>query len=1127
MRINRLDLLRYGRFNEAAIAFPRPAEGPDVTLVYGPNEAGKSTAFHGYLDLLFGFKPGAHPYAFRFKRNELLIGAELELPGLGPLTLRRNGKTSGSLVDAEGRALSDAQLLSALHGLTREGYEERFSLNDRGLREGGARIAAANGDLGQLLHAGVSGLTGMAAALDALAARADRFHKKHGRATELKKAKDRLVEIGRERRASLLTREREQALQQARDRAQAAFDKADQHLRQADRTRAAAEGVMVWLAESARVADLEAELALYPTGPSLAPGLAEEVAHLVETLATLTEAKRAAEAEETRVRARLEAHPEDPTAAALAAELARLDAAEIDGASLLSRATTAQADLARRQASETELTQKRDALLAELAIAPAEAAHLQLPQAEIDALADCLDHLARTELRAEAARAAADNATAHLGEAPPEPRNLSPLRRASEALTQIGDLSLPEASRNTAAARLANLTALLPQAWPEAVAVGLPPREQIEALAQSCARLAAEITTAETEHRATAQEHQSAEEACDALAALPDAVDLAATETSRRARDMAWQRHLDALSATTAAEFSEAMAEDDSARAHYLLGAEARQRLAQAQAQAAQAARRLERSRQRLSDLQTQQDAAAMQTEALARALLLPPDSPVAALAPRHQALSAAAEATADLHIAEADLTRQQALRAAAEAALAAEAEALDLPLAEVDRSLALEDTTRAAFAKWQRDHAEVAKRAEAAEAATRAVAEAAQELSLKADGLPLPDRSAVAIRTALPTLRRLAQVLTEHRQITARITALASALETLATSAARLQQLCGETDQAEGDPLAQIDAARARHEAAERSAEIRAEALSQLEAATQAAEAASAKLAQTQDALAACFHGQAGEDQPPLARINRLNQRDSLRATQAEALRRRDTARARIDAELFDAELARQPDPTRPAALEQARAEAEAARDQARDTLRDADQTYRAAFDTADRSDLATEEATLLEDLRQGARSAIVARLGGLAARGALRQLAQERRSTMLQDVERAFVQMTAPNWTGVDVWSEAEGEKLVGIQPGGAHVPVSEMSTGTMGQLYFALRLAGYRGFAQTPGPLPMILDDIMETFDDLRARAALTLCAEIGSVGQAVLFTHHAHLVELAEQCLPGVAVVEMPR
>ena len=76
MRLNRLDLIRYGRFDDAEIVLPRPIDGnPDVTVIYGPNESGKSTAFEGFLELLFGMKSRDHPYAFRFSRSDLLVGA--------------------------------------------------------------------------------------------------------------------------------------------------------------------------------------------------------------------------------------------------------------------------------------------------------------------------------------------------------------------------------------------------------------------------------------------------------------------------------------------------------------------------------------------------------------------------------------------------------------------------------------------------------------------------------------------------------------------------------------------------------------------------------------------------------------------------------------------------------------------------------------------------------------------------------------------------------------------------------------------------------------------------------------------------------------------------------------------
>ena len=80
MRLNRLELIRYGRFQEYALDFgPVEAGRPDVAVVYGANEAGKSTAFMAWLDFLFGFQ-GASPYAFRFERRDLMVGAELERP---------------------------------------------------------------------------------------------------------------------------------------------------------------------------------------------------------------------------------------------------------------------------------------------------------------------------------------------------------------------------------------------------------------------------------------------------------------------------------------------------------------------------------------------------------------------------------------------------------------------------------------------------------------------------------------------------------------------------------------------------------------------------------------------------------------------------------------------------------------------------------------------------------------------------------------------------------------------------------------------------------------------------------------------------------------------------------------
>lgn len=262
MRLNRLDLIRYGRFDGAEIRFPRHTDGTrDVTVIYGPNEAGKSTAFSGYLELLFGMKVQHHPYAFRYERNDLLVGAELDLPGRGAMVLRRNGKRNQSLVDEQGRPVQEAILTGALHGLDRDAYVERFSLNDASLRDGGTRIAGAQGDLGQLLHAGVSGLTSLSEVLNTMSERADAFHKKGGRGTALKKGKERLNVIGRELRAGRLTPERERKLAADRAAAQAAFAAADQALGRARAREVAAQAAQTWVARSADIARIDQRLA--------------------------------------------------------------------------------------------------------------------------------------------------------------------------------------------------------------------------------------------------------------------------------------------------------------------------------------------------------------------------------------------------------------------------------------------------------------------------------------------------------------------------------------------------------------------------------------------------------------------------------------------------------------------------------------------------------------------------------------------------------------------------------------------------------------------------------------------------------------------------------------------------
>ena len=84
---------------------------------------------------------------------------------------------------------------------------------------------------------------------------------------------------------------------------------------------------------------------------------------------------------------------------------------------------------------------------------------------------------------------------------------------------------------------------------------------------------------------------------------------------------------------------------------------------------------------------------------------------------------------------------------------------------------------------------------------------------------------------------------------------------------------------------------------------------------------------------------------------------------------------------------------------------------------------------------------------------------------------------------------------------------------------VELKAMSDGTADQLYLALRIASLEDWLDHHPPVPFILDDILINFDDKRAAAALEVLAELSQRTQVIFFTHHQHLVDLAEAHLPG--------
>jgi len=152
------------------------------------------------------------------------------------------------------------------------------------------------------------------------------------------------------------------------------------------------------------------------------------------------------------------------------------------------------------------------------------------------------------------------------------------------------------------------------------------------------------------------------------------------------------------------------------------------------------------------------------------------------------------------------------------------------------------------------------------------------------------------------------------------------------------------------------------------------------------------------------------------------------------------------------------------------------------------------------------------------------VEKYAGLKLATAVLNLAMERyraknQGPILARADVLFSQLTQESFAGLRLEFDDHGQPvLVGVRPGRKEiVTVEGMSDGTADQLYLALRLAGVAEYLAQNEPMPFIVDDILIKFDDGRAVAALKALADLSKTTQVIFFTHHRHLVELAAENL----------
>lgn len=223
MKIRQLFLKAFGPFTDATLDFSGPAR---IHLIYGPNEAGKSSALRALGDLRYGIHTRSTDDFIHAFKDMLLAGTFEDAAGQVHTLARRKGtKNTLMLADpATGLPIANSTVppdvqLALTGGVQREQFETMYGLNSAHLREGGQLLIRGEGELGAALFEASTGSAGIKALQGLLEADAKRYFLARGRNALLNQAADELDEARKRYKQAITKPDQWKALKRAHDEA--------------------------------------------------------------------------------------------------------------------------------------------------------------------------------------------------------------------------------------------------------------------------------------------------------------------------------------------------------------------------------------------------------------------------------------------------------------------------------------------------------------------------------------------------------------------------------------------------------------------------------------------------------------------------------------------------------------------------------------------------------------------------------------------------------------------------------------------------------------------------------------------------------------------------------------------
>ncbi|MDR4480686.1 MAG: AAA family ATPase [Nitrospira sp.] len=1166
MKLARLLLLAFGPFTKKTLDFSAGAS--NVHVIYGPNEAGKSSALRAMTDLRFGIPPRS-PDDFVHPASDLRIGGIfIDQAGRSIGLVRRKGR-GATLAGLDVRTEQpdptftvDSRLERELTGgLERREFEAMFGLNHARLREGGAVLLSGEGDLGSALFEASAGTSGIAALLGALDADAKKLYSHHGRAQNavINEARRQLDEQRQIWRQAQTKPAEWQALNRAHETAKAALDDLTQHLeilRRRENELTELRTVEPLLREHDRLA---AALQSYAAIPDLSEQQREERLAAEQALHRAQQDLREAESELARCAAALDGLVIEPLLLDHAEVIERL-VSGVEAAAQNRHDVHQQHSLIAKIEGELELAVARIApgvdrrTMLKAVPSSADRAALEGHLADVSLLGERLEGYRE---RAEALDAALQPAAAWSTPIP-DPLHRQSLAAAIREGQAQGDVVRQqrdvERRLREQEGRLAQALSELGVESEEALRRSQPVLEaHITRTKQDLANVEAQLKTRRDEFELVGRDLDGQRLRQRQLAAEGEVVTAETLRQARSRRTEEWASirriYIDGTSRTDqlALGFDATKALPETFEAS--VGEADRQAdLLRADTKRAagleECSVRIEQMELRRKELDG--DMAALRADRdriqaawaqhLVRAGLpdLDPESLREWQGRRHEALELVERVTAlrvDRDRLLADAGRAAAaiaegLRAVGLSIAGTQTEEADMLSMLIEQALCWEQSATEAEAEQQARLKTAHHQRIEREKVGRLLDETAADRRRHVDALQAwharlflaGDVSPEALKSRLDeldALGRQASVLADAQQRKAQLEAV---VDDLMTQATQVAELLGEPVPTILDDFSDRLRKRlavSRQHQQEGHAVIR----DRTRAQEQKRQAAAAQVTEAAVLAGLCARAKGATiDQLPELEEQASKKRE-VRKSLAMLRQQLTSASARSEGELrtclagldvLALESQRERCRSEIVRLEQEQVSAQRTEEQTRRALE--------VIDASDRAALAREA---MESAAARYRSAIRPwarlKLARALLQEALNRFRERAQAPMVSAASTYFSLMTGGAYDRLVTDERADRPVLCAQRAGGATIGIEEMSEGTADQLYLALRLAALELRRPSHTPMPLVLDDTLITSDDARAANILRALARFAEGSQVMLFTHHRHLLDVAHVAL----------